>query len=227
VWLTLALLAVVNVLFLVKGGTGYITLGVLSIVLVWERMRGRSLAYGMLGMAAVVAVLLATPNPFKERVLLTVQEVRQWRADTVATESTSAGQRLEFYRGTLDIIAAHPLTGVGTGGFRLAYARQVKGSGKFETHNPHNEYLHITAQIGIVGLLVLIAMFWQQWRSARYLDTPMTQALARGLVLTMVAACMVNSMLLDHAEGLFYAWLSGLLYGSLKYASSENAAAHT
>ena len=67
----------------------------------------------------------------------------------------------------------------------------------------------------MVGLLLLIAMFWQQWRAARYLDTPMQQALARGLVLTMVSGCMVNSMLLDHAEGLFYAWLCGLLYGGL------------
>ena len=89
-------------------------------------------------------------------------------------------------------------------------------------------------QIGIVGLVVLIGMFWQQWRAARTLDTLMLQALARGLVLTMVATCMVNSMLLDHAEGLFYAWLSGLLYGGLsgdlsglKYLPSDNAAEHT
>jgi O-antigen ligase len=82
--------------------------------------------------------------------------------------------------------------------------------------------LHITAQIGIIGLLVLIAMFWMQWRSAKHLDMPMEQALARGLVLTLVIGCMVNSLLLDHAEGLFYAWLSGLLYGGLKYNLSEN-----
>jgi O-antigen ligase len=223
VWFALALLAVVNVMLLVKGATGYITLGLLSVVLVWARLRGRGFAYGILAMAAMVAVLLATPNPFQDRVFRTVKEVREWRADTAASEGTSAGLRLEFYRGTLGLIAAHPFTGVGTGGFRTAYAQHVKGSGKAETHNPHNEYLHITAQIGLVGLVVLIAMFWQQWRSAPRLDTPMAQALARGLVLTMVAGCMVNSLLLDHAEGLFYAWLSGLLYGGLKYSPRDSS----
>jgi O-antigen ligase len=222
-WFAFALLAVVNVMLLVTGATGYITLGLLSVVLVWERLRGRAFAYGMLGLAAMVAVLLATPNPFQDRVFRTVKEVREWRADTAANEGTSAGLRLEFYRGTLGLIAAHPLTGVGTGGFRAAYAQHVKGSGKAETHNPHNEYLHITAQIGLGGLLVLIAMFWQQWRSAPRLDTAMAQALARGLVLAMVAGCMVNSLLLDHAEGLFYAWLSGLLYGGLKYGQHDSS----
>ena len=70
-------------------------------------------------------------------------------------------------------------------------------------------------------------MFWMQWRTAKYLNTPMEQSLARGLVLTMVAGCMVNSLLLDHTEGLFYAWLSGLLYGGLKYGQPDKAASHT
>jgi O-antigen ligase len=227
VWYALALLAALNVLLLVNSATGYVTLGGLAVLFAWERMRGRGLAYGMAGLAVVVAALLAIPNAFQERVTRIVQEVQQWRPATAS--ETSSGLRLGFYHGTLGIIAAHPLSGVGTGGFPQAYARQVAGSGKAETQNPHNEFLHITAQIGVAGLLILIAMFWQQWRSARLLDTPMEQALARGLVFTLVAGCMANSLLLDHAEGLFYAWLSGLLYASLKYtlSANDNAAAHT
>ncbi len=225
VWYALALLAALNVLLLVNSATGYVTLGGLAVLFAWQRMPGRGLAYGLAGLAAVVAVLLALPNAFQERVTRIAQEVQQWRPATAS--ETSSGLRLGYYHGTLGIIAAHPLIGVGTGGFPKAYAKQVAGSGKAETHNPHNEFLHITVQVGVAGLLVLIAMFWQQWRSARFLDTPMERALARGLVLTMVSGCMANSLLLDHAEGLFYAWLSGLLYGGLKYTSSENAPAQT
>ena len=217
VWFSLALLAALNVVLLVKGATGYVTLGALIILLAWERWGWRGTVSGIAGLAGLLVALLAVPNPFQERVTLITQEVQQWRTDAASTGASSSGLRLEFYRSTLEMIAAHPLTGVGTGGFPTAYAKQVKGSGKAETHNPHNEFLHIAAQIGMVGLLALIAMFWQQWRTARYLDSPMEQSLARGLVLTMVTGCMVNSLLLDHAEGLFYAWLSGLLYSSLKY----------
>ena len=225
VWYAFALLATLNVLLLVNSATGYVILGGLAVLLAWDRLPARGRAYGMAALAVAVVALLALPNPFQARVTRIAQEVQQWRP-TEASE-TSSGLRLGFYYSTLDIISAHPLTGVGTGGFPAAYARQVKGSGKAETQNPHNEFLHITAQVGIAGLLVLIAMFWQQWRSAPSLATPMEQALARGLVFTMVAGCLFNSLLLDHAEGLFYAWLSGLLYGSLKYGPFEPAATNT
>jgi hypothetical protein len=40
----------------------------------------------------------------------------------------------------------------------------------------------------------------------------------------MVIGCMLNSLLLDHTEGLFYAWLTGVLYGGLNGAGSEKNA---
>lgn len=220
-WYALSLLAALNVLLLVKGATGYVVLGALIILLGWERVGSRGMAYALFGLAALVTVLAIAPNPFQQRVSLIRQEIQDWRADKVSSEPSSTGLRLDSYKNTFAIIAAQPLTGVGTGGFPKAYAQQVKSTGKPETHNPHNEFLNITAQIGIIGLVVLIAMFWMQWRAARYLDTPIEQSLARGLVLTMVIGCMVNSLLLDHTEGLFYAWLSGLLYGGLKYGVPE------
>ena len=220
-WYALSLLAALNVLLLVKGATGYVILGALIILLGWERVGGRGVAYALCGLAAFIGVLAIAPNPFQERAFLIRQEIQDWRDDKIPTEPSSSGLRLEAYKNTLGVIAAHPLIGVGTGGFPLAYARQVRNTGIPETHNPHNEYLNITAQIGIFGLIVLIAMFWQQWRSAKVLSSPMEQSLARGLVLTMVTGCMVNSLFLDHTEGLFYAWLSGLLYGGIKYGVPE------
>ena len=216
-WYAIALLAAFNVLLVVPGATGYVVL--LSLTLLWaaERIRRRTAALTVLVIVGFVTTLALMPSPFRDRVILTQQEIQRWQPGRPATETSSAGLRLEFYRNTLGIVAAHPFAGVGTGGFTNAYAQQVKNTGMFQTRNPHNEFLNITAQIGIAGLLVLIAMFWTQWRTAGQLATPMEQSLARGLVLTFVVGCLVNSLLLDHAEGLFYAWMSGLLYGGLKY----------
>lgn len=219
VWFSLALLAAINVLFMVQGATGYLVLGVLGLLFIGGRFGWRGLAVATVALAVSVVALVNVPSKFQSRVTAIQQEIKQWRAEDAA--STSAGQRLEFYRNTLDIIAEHPLAGVGTGGFAQAYAKQVTGTGKVQTHNPHNEFLHIAAQIGVLGLLVLIALFWTQWRAAQSLSTPMERSLARGLVLTMVIGCLVNSLLLDHTEGLFYAWLTGLLYGGLKYGQSD------
>lgn len=213
-WAVLALLALANVTIMVHGATGYLILGGLLLLLGYQRLDWRGLSVAVLGVSLLLAALLAVPNPFQQRVSKITNELHEWRADRPA--QTSTGWRLEFYGNTLAIIADHPLLGVGTGGFPPAYAKKVEGTGRVATHNPHNEFLLITVQIGIAGLAALLWLFWRQWQLAVGLDTRLERELARGLVVTMVIGCMLNSLLLDHTEGLLYAWLTGVLYAGLK-----------
>jgi O-antigen ligase len=171
-------------------------------------------------MTLLAVALMAVTNPFQQRVNKIAQELKEWRADQPA--QTSTGWRLEFYRNTLAIITEHPVVGVGTGGFPSAYAEKVKGTGRVAATNPHNEFLLVTVQLGIAGLAALLWLFWRQWQLVGRLDTPLESELARGLIVTMVIGCMLNSLLLDHTEGLLYAWLSGVLYGGLKSADSHD-----
>ncbi|MBI4204617.1 MAG: O-antigen ligase family protein [Betaproteobacteria bacterium] len=214
-WAVLALLALANVTIMVHGATGYLILGGLLLLLGYQRLDWRGLSVAVLGVSLLLAALLAVPNPFQQRVSKITNELHEWRADRPAR--TSTGWRLEFYGNTLAIIADHPLLGVGTGGFPPAYAKKVEGTGRVATHNPHNEFLLITVQIGIAGLAALLWLFWRQWQLAVGLDTRLERELARGLVVTMVIGCMLNSLLLDHTEGLLYAWLTGVLYAGLKF----------
>lgn len=211
VWIALALLAAANVLFLVDGATGYLLLGALSVLWVAQRLRGRPLSAVLLAVMAAGAVLLATPNPVRDRMARIVHEATNYQPGRAATGDNSTGVRMEFYRNTLPIIAEQPLLGVGTGGFARAYAQQVEGTAMARAANPHSEFLGITVQLGVCGLILFLLLWWTQWRAARELNAPMARGLMQGLVLAMVLGCAVNSLLLDHTEGLFYAWLSGVL----------------
>jgi len=219
VWGTLALLAAANVTLMVEGATGYVVLGLLALLLILSRLPAQVAMAGMAGLLAVSAVLTTVPGPLSARVATLAGELRNWSPDTAARHS-SAGLRLEFYRNTADIIADHPIAGVGTGGFPSAYAEKVQGTDMLATRNPHNEYLHIAAQIGLIGLAAMLALFAVQWRMAPRLPTRLETDLARGLVVTIAAGCLFNSFLLDHAEGLFFAWMTGLLYAGLKSGKS-------
>lgn len=219
-WGLLALLAAANVTLMVEGATGYLTLGVLALLLVATRLPRRVAIAGFAAAPLLVAALLAVPGPLAQRVAALAQELQSWRPDVAARDS-SAGLRIEFYRNTLGIIADHPLVGTGTGGLPGAYAGRVRGTDMLATRNPHNEYLHIAAQLGLLGLATMVLMLVVQWRTARRLPSPMENGLARGLVLAMAVGCLFNSMLLDHAEGLFYAWLGGLLYAGLPQSQPE------
>lgn len=213
-WSGLALLAAANVTLMVDGATGYVILAALSMLLVLSRLPRRAVIACLAAALLLAAGLLAMPSPFSKRVTLLSQEIQSWRSDTGARDS-SAGLRIEFYRNTLGIIADHPLTGTGTGGFASAYASRVQGTDMLPTRNPHNEYLHFAAQLGLPGLAALLLLFAVQWHVARRLPL-LESGLAQGLVLTMAVGCLFNSLLLDHAEGLFFAWLSGLLFAGLE-----------
>lgn len=218
IWSALALLAAVNVTLMVMGATGYVVLGLLSLLLILTRLSARAARVAMLALCVTSTVLVMVPGPLSQKVALLTEEIRNWSPEKAARDS--AGLRLEFYSNTLQIVADHPVIGVGTGGFTSVYAARVRGSDMMPTRNPHNEYLHIAAQTGLIGLAALLALFAVQWHAAPRLPTRLETDLARGLVVTIAAGCLFNSFLLDHAEGLFFAWLTGLLYAGLKSSDS-------
>jgi O-antigen ligase len=213
-WFVAAIAAAVNVMFLGLGRTGYLLLPVLAVYLGYRWMRWRGLALALALMAAIVTAAALIPGPFQQRLGLAAGE----QASSLISQSArvSNAVRLELYRTSLAIIRDHPLLGVGTGGFSRAYAEMAQGSKIPKSSNPHNEYLHITVQLGLVGLAALLYLFWTHWRLAPRLASPREHHLARGLVLTIAAGCLFNSLLLDHTEGLLYAWLTGLLFAGLK-----------
>jgi O-antigen ligase len=219
-WGALAILAVVNVTLMVQGATGYVVLCSLLLLLGYRRIGPRGLAGAIVGVTVLATALMMYTNPFQQRIYKIASELEAWRPDEPAQAST--GWRLEFYRTTLSIIADHPLTGVGTGGFAQAYAAKIRDTDRTPTQNPHNEFLLMWTQLGVVGLAVFIWLFYRQWRLAAHLPTRLERELAYGLVVTMVIGCLLNSLLLDHTEGLFYAWLTGVLYGGLKYGEEKS-----
>jgi O-antigen ligase len=215
-WSALAALAVANITFLVPGRTGVVILGALALYtgVVWWRWAG--LARMAAVFLLVIAVAYQTSDRFYDRVARALDEYASEQAGAPAGSGSSVGLRIEYYRNSISILRDHPVLGVGTGGFATAYQEKVKGTGMAPTANPHNEYLLIAVQLGTIGLLALIGMLCALWSSAASLATPLERHLARGIVLTIAIGCAFNSLLLDHTEGLLFAWFIALLYAGLQ-----------
>jgi O-antigen ligase len=221
VWIALAVAAAVNCVLMVRGRTGYVLIVVFALLVIFSMRQWKT----VVAAAVLTAVGLAGAYHFstglQQRVAQTVAEARDWKPGVATT--TSIGGRLEFYHNTIAIIAEHPILGVGTGGFRGAYAAHVKGSDMGETHNPHNLYLLVTVQLGLIGLALLAFLLIQQWRYAARLTVPDHTLLARAVVLILAVGGLFNSMIIDHTESLFFAWCSGLLFAELADAKRERA----
>ncbi|MCC6532420.1 MAG: O-antigen ligase family protein [Burkholderiales bacterium] len=218
----LALLAALNILLLIPGRTGQLALFAVSIYLLLSRLRWRGLGIAALGLALVASTAWFLPRTaLHERAARAWEEASAWKPGTAQAQDSSVGLRLEFYRNTVGMIAERPLLGAGTGAFRAAYERKVAESGMVVTDHPHNAFLLIGAELGVVGLLALFALLIVQWRSAAAITDPRDRLAARGLVVIFIAAGLVSSTFNDHAEGLFFAWASALLFAAARTTDSS------
>jgi O-antigen ligase len=214
----LALACIHNVLLIVTGRTGYVVLMALLLYLATTVGRGRrTAAVSVLVLTALVAFAYLGSTAFSTRIQDAAADLSNWKAG--ASDATSVGQRIGFYLTTARIVAEHPLTGVGAGGFEQAYAAEVSGTAAPVSSNAHNDYLMIAAQAGLLPLAALIALYVTLWRDAARFGSNLERDLARGLVLAMTIGGLFNSFLRDHAEGLFFAWATGVLYAGTRTAS--------
>ena len=191
------------------GRTGYLVCGVLLVYFCAAHWRWRGVAVAFLAGALAVGAAYVADSPMVSRSALAVDELHDWSVGRAHPES-STGQRMDYYQTTAAIIRDDPILGVGTGGFAIAYREKIRGKDVPEANNPHNQYLLTAAQLGLIGLVVLVAMFAVMWRQAGRLDPPERMA-ARALVLTIAAGSLLNSFLIDHTEGMLFAWMAGVL----------------
>jgi O-antigen ligase len=205
--------AVANVLVMVPGRTGHIVLVALFIYFLYRQLGTKGIAVAGVALGALAVFVFLSPDTMlHKRITLADDQLQQWRTGAPPDLRNSIGQRLEILRNTLEVIRDNPVFGVGTGGFGEAYAALANRTGDTLTKNPHNEFLMIIAQFGLAGLAVLLCVFATQWWLAARLPDRFDQTAARGFVITMVVASILSSTLVDHAEGLFFVYMSALLF---------------
>jgi O-antigen ligase len=73
-----------------------------------------------------------------------------------ATEATHSGRR-DIWAATWRTFAAHPLLGVGFGGYWVAVSGQHEGSGGLVPQQAHNDYLEVLASGGVFGAAAVFA----------------------------------------------------------------------
>jgi O-antigen ligase len=207
-WIVLAGLAAVN-LSMVEGRSGYLVLAAIVVVTLFQIWRWRGVVAATILVGIAFATAFTAAPVFKQRVTLAVAQVQKYSLD--ADNTTSIGMRLRWYQNSLELIREHPLLGAGTGGFPKAYKDRFGSVAGTATRNPHNQYLLTTVELGILGLGALLFLFYCHARASARLTDPATRILARGLLALMLVGCLFNSFLLDHNEGVFFCWLTGLL----------------
>ena len=216
--LALLALVLVNLFFLVDSSTGVVLVLSLGLLFGLQTMRRAKLAVMAGGLVVVVAFAFAVSPMFRtatQEDVKAVQEILNGK-----TTFTPTGERLQFYRNSLTLFSQAPVLGHGTGRFHEKYAEHVAGTKQVVTSNPHNEYLMVGVQSGLVGLGILVALLWALWRAASRWEG-MERWLAQGMVVWLSVGCCFNSFILDSREGMLFALLAGV-YGAAPTAQKES-----
>lgn len=208
-----SVLLVANVVFLTPGRSGYAVLTVLAVAFIWGVLAAGAAPVKRVALAGAAGVavlgLLASSPVVRERMALGFAEAASYRE---AKDLTSIGQRVAFARNTLELIAEAPLIGYGTGAFETAYARKVKGRPGMEglaIHDPHNQYLKIAAEHGLLGLGIFILFLAAAFREPA--PHPYRQ-LAAGVLAAWCLTSLFSSHFSTFSEGRFIAlWLGACL----------------
>jgi O-antigen ligase len=209
----LILLIVAFVVLAQQGRTSYVILMVLLIFYVLTQLQSRQkwLAMGILVLSASGIGLFS--SKVQDRV---TQVITDSRIEQTTETISSSGLRIGFWRTTADIIKRNPVLGTGMGTWADEYRKYVVSTPNTPKisplgGNPHQEYLLMASQVGLIGLALLLAWIIRCIFASRHLQMNERIA-AQSLLLAFIMSSFFNSTLFDSATGHFYCIGLGILF---------------
>lgn len=134
--------------------------------------------------------------------------------DNAKVDDISMHLRLTYWKHALTIIEKKPWVGHGLGSFATEYRKIALPSEDLMGGTPHNEFLMITAQLGVVGLAFFLLFLILQYRFSLRL-TSEYRYFAQGVLLTTVLASLFNPTFISHVKGYWLICLIAIPFSSL------------
>jgi O-antigen ligase len=207
VWLAVFILSIINIFYIAPGRTGMVVVSCLMILFMFQRLSSRNCLIGIVLFCSAVTAIYYTSDNFAGRVDEVVFEIKNYEPGKART---SIGQRFDWYRSGIQLIREKPILGHGTGSYPYVQERVTINSKIKKTDNPHNEYLLITIQFGLVGLLLFFSLIAAQIFFSRQIPVK-KQMLLHGVILAITSGSLINSLLFDSQQGHFYLFMSAAL----------------
>jgi hypothetical protein len=206
--------------FVATSRTAFVYFPILLILFAVKFLNRRHMIYFLMFAAVVEAGVLLSSPYLRDRVTRTVQDYKIDR-DTKAVSDTSAvgdtkvdgeshaatsnGLRMAYWRLSIKSISEAPVFGHGTGSTQQLFSREAEGkSGEWGNiiRNPHNQTLYVAIQWGVLGCLVLYAMWYFHLQLFR--GSSFASWIGLVIVVQNFFSSLLNSHLFDFHEGWVY-----------------------
>ena len=212
-----ALLALGSVFFLLQGRSAHVVAILLvTLAISWRMPRKYRLAVVVLPFFLVL-ILYASSTKVQTRLDGLKNEVKafSFKQGVDVESNNSSGIRLHFWHRAIQSISESPFLGSGAGSWSNEFNRLERMNNAEHTDiqplgNPHQEYLLWGVQLGVPGILLLLALMVSILKDTLSMDTQTARA-SQSALLALATACLFNSSLYDAQIGDFFCVVLGLL----------------
>ena len=213
--------------FVATSRTAFVYFPILLILFAVKYLNRRHAIYFLLFAAVVESGVLLSSPYLRDRVGRTVEDYKVDRDTSAAASNgptstaTSNGLRLAYWRVSIRSISEAPVFGHGTGSTQQLFGREAEGKGGEwgnVIRNPHNQTLYVAIQWGVLGCLVLYAMWYFHLQLFRGSFFPAWIGLV--IVVQNFISSLLNSHLFDFHEGWIYVLGVGVAGGMAARAQS-------
>jgi len=205
IWLSIAILHILN-LYTENGRSGQIAFILLflsfSLLAFWNKKRFLFLSILVLVGINISAYFLS--SNFNSR----MNSVKTQVGDLEINKVNNLNTRYYLLNYTLDKIKEKPILGYGTGSFVEEFSSISEHSNRIldnQHKTPHNNYLFIWFEIGLVGLLVFLSIFFFQLKAYRSLNQGYFRMIFPFVFLVIMLS---DSYFQNHNTAVLYCYLS-------------------
>jgi O-antigen ligase len=215
-----------NMMFVISARTALLYMPAMLVLFAMRYLRRSEAALLLAGTLAIASLVWFTSPLMRGRIHDISLEYGEYQQNI----SGSTGQRLEYWQKSLKLFAEAPLLGNGTGSTRQLFEREAVGQSGLAAEvisNPHNQTLNVAVQWGLLGVVVLYAMWF--CHLLMFLGRSLRRSLPAWIGLIVVAqnvvSSLLNSHLFDFQEGWIYVLGVGVAGGMVFGRQSDRATA--
>ena len=192
------------------GQVAFFAMLVILIIQILDKQRIKSLITISIVIPGIFFVAYQTSNLFQQRVDSAYNQTITYHPESL----NSIGYRITFAINSWEVIKENPIIGIGTGDFPIEY-KKINEINKTElpnTKNPHNMYILIGMELGIIGLISMLSIFYYQVKLSFNSSNRFIRDIGITLPLLFLVIMWSDSYLLGHFTTLVFVFFSSFLY---------------
>ena len=200
-------------MFITGGRAGQVMFFAAIVILAFQYFKNSQIKATIISVGLIFIILILAYNfggLFANRVTDAFTDISSYDYN----KGSAIGQRITFFINSFELVKSSPIFGIGVGDFPIEYIKvnKIFSPEVITTVQPHNMYMLILAQLGVVGLASLLWIFVLQYKIALTCNNKIISNIGVALPLLFLVIMWSDSYLLGHYTGNLFILFSSFIY---------------